>query len=91
MSDPESILAECLDEWMKGGDPAPILQRNPELAEEMLALLDTAMRVRESADGFEVMPDLGRLRATTDRLSERRSEAVLTLLKRILTIQIASR
>jgi hypothetical protein len=90
MTQPQSVLAECLDLWLSGGDPGPVLGRHPDVAREVSSLLLTAQRVRDSAAGFNVTPDTARLRNRSDRIVNRRREAILTLLRRVLTTEVAS-
>jgi hypothetical protein len=90
MTQPQSVLAECLDLWLNGGDTAPVLDRHPDVAREVSSLLVTAQRVRDSAAGFNVTPDTARLRDRSNRIVDRRREAILSLLRRVLTIEVAS-
>ena len=90
MTQSQSVLAECLDLWLGGGDPAPVLDRHPDIAREVSSLLLLAQRVRDSAAGFNVTPDTARLRDRSNRIVDRRYEANRTLLRRVLTIEITS-
>lgn len=90
MNRPEIVLAECLDVRLRGGDPAPILSQHPEVAGEVSSLLATAERVRESAAAFYVVPEKNRLRQRTEYEFSRR-ETILTLLRRVLTVNLVSR
>jgi hypothetical protein len=90
MTQPQSVLAECLDLWLSGGDPDPVLGRHPDVAREVSSLLLTAQRVRDSAAGFNVTPDTARLRNRSNRIVNPRREAILTLLRGVLTTEVAS-
>ena len=90
MTQSQSVLAECLDLWLSGGDASPVLDRHPDIAREVSSLLATAQRVRDSAAGFNVTPDTARLRDRSNRIVDRRYEANRTLLRRVLTIEITS-
>ena len=90
MTQPQSVLAECLDLWLSGGDPAPVLKRHPAVALEVALLLATAQRVRDSGAAFDAVPDTGRLRARSNRVMDGRHEVNRTLLRRLLTIEVVT-
>jgi hypothetical protein len=90
MTQSQSVLAECLDLWLNGGDASQVLDRHPDVAREVSSLLATAQRVRDSAAEFNIMPDTNRLRDRSNRIVDRRREAILTLLRRVLTSEVAS-
>lgn len=50
MSELEVVLADCVDLWMRGQDPATVLQRHPGVASEVSQLLLIAQAVRESGE-----------------------------------------
>jgi hypothetical protein len=44
----EVVLADCIDLWMDGQDPMPVLSRHPRVADEVWELLQIAQAVRRS-------------------------------------------
>ena len=58
------ILKDCLDAMEQGGEPAAIADRYPAERPEVLPLLETAARLRETglptAIPFEFLRDLGK-------------------------------
>ena len=87
MTQPESVLAECLDLWLSGADPTPVLLRHPDVAQEVSALLATAQRVRDTSAAFYVTAGTERMHSRSTRMQERRRKAILTLLRRVLTME----
>lgn len=56
MTEIEVVLADCVDMWMSGQDPAPILRRHPDVADEVSQLLDVAKAVYKSGSLLQALP-----------------------------------
>lgn len=65
------VLKDCLEAMEQGGEPATVAQRYPAERPEILPLLETAARLRETVFmppiPFEFLRDLGRRLADAPR------------------------